>query len=905
MEPRVAGRLAYVRDLAHRRPKEFVAQPLSDRVQAGACKTRPDRSHEIVLAESGKRGVLVAIVGRISTLLALLAALAVAAPAACSPEPPAPDAFAKATAGLTRLDGLLPVYRDAKGGRVLLALKPDESGLAGEFIYQIYMRAGLGSTPIGIDRSNPGPTRILAFRRVGPKVVAELENFAFRADTGSADEQQAVRESFPASIVWSGDVLAAAPDGQILIDISSFLTRDAFGVAQAIKRAGEGAYRLAPERSYPDVAEAQAFPKNLELEAHQTFVADDASHELARIAPEPHAVTLIEHHSLIALPPPGFTPRLADPRTGAIDALVADYGAPLGSPTVYRLARRFRLEKTDPTAARSPVKAPIVFYVDRAAPEPVRSALMEGARWWAQAFDAAGFVDAFKVKVLPPGVSPLDARYNIINWVHRQTRGWSYGYAVADPRTGEIVKGSVLLGSLRVRQDRMIFEGLVGADKTGAGGPNDPIVVSLARLRQLAVHETGHAIGLQHNFAGSTFDDRGSVMDYPAPRVKIAGDGFDLSDAYKVGLGAWDRFAIKWLYSEVPPGAQGQAALDQIVREGYASGLRYVRDEDARPIGSAQPYGAIWDDGTDTIAALDHVMAVRKLALAKFGPANIPAGAPLSDLRRVIVPIYLFHRYEVDAVAKSIGGVDFAYGVRGDPILPGKPVGAARQRQALGALLATLDPAALDLPDGLIEALSAGRDGADDRQYVTELFGDPRSPVFEVTDAARAAADITLADLFEPSRLQRLADQSARDPAQLGLAELVERTLETAFSAAPLPPRQAQLRRVVQLRAVTQLAHVVDDKSASPEVKAAVRAALDDLGQRLASRKASDPADRAQAHDLAKLLMAPDRDGVMALVAADKGYEPPPGMPIGEGGEACWFCEASPAAAPVQGDGEP
>ncbi len=822
----------------------------------------------------------------VAMLMASVCVSAIVGPSLAADKSKPTDKFAEATAGLERKDGLVPVFVDKKDGKVLLLLpKPGPDGIAGRYLYQTYLRAGLGSNPTGLDRSAPGDTQIIAFRKVGGKVIAQFENWGFSAARGSADEKQAVADSFPISSVWSNAIEAENPDGRLLVDITSFLVRDAQGVAKTLKRSKQGDFRLNDGLSYADTGEVNVFPLNVELEAVETFVGDDPGSEVRGIVPDPRNVTLVLHHSLVALPEPGYAPRQNDPRVGVIDHVVADYSAPLNEPVVYRLVHRFRLEKTDPAAARSPVKKPIVFYVDRAAPEPVRSALVEGGRWWNQAFEAAGYVDAFRVEVLPDGVSPLDARYNVVNWVHRQTRGWSYGHAVVDPRTGEIVKGDVLLGSDRIRQDLLIFAGLEGADKTGKGGPNDPIQISLARLRQLSAHEIGHSIGLQHNFAASTYGDRASVMDYPNARIAIKDGQLDFADAYARGVGSWDKFAIDWLYAAPAAGTDEKAWLKAKADKSQADGLRYVSDEDARAADTPHPLGAVWDNGADPVAELDHLMAVRKIALNRFGLANLPKGASVADLRRMIVPIYIFHRYQVDATAKLVGGIDFTYGAEGDGHEAAKIVPAARQVAAIDALLRTVTPAALELSDKTLDVLTSGQSQGTDHAYEIETF--QQGPVFDLPATAEVAADMVWSDLFAAARLNRLVEAKRRDPAQPGVEGLLDRALAFAAFDGKATGRQAELARRVRQRMVVSLADALADKSLSPTVAAVIRARLADWGKGLKLVTTGDAADRAQARALAGIVADESGGRLAALVEDGKAKVViPPGPPIGE---TDWF----------------
>jgi Met-zincin/Domain of unknown function (DUF5117) len=790
-------------------------------------------------------------------------------------EKPLPSIEQK-TAGMEKMPGFFTYYWDAREGKIWLAVDKWDT----EFLYVESLPYGVGSNDIGLDRGQPGETQVVHFTRSGPKVLLVAENERYRAVTDDAYQREAVKQAFAQSVLWGFD--ASAEDGDtVLVDATGFFLHDGHNVADRLRMLHQGNYHLDASRSAIYLPRTKNFPDNSDVEATLTFVGEDAGRWVREVTPDPSAITVHEHTSFVKSPPPGFHMREYDPRSGYFGISFMDFSTPVDQSIHKRFIVHWRLEKKNASAAMSEPVNPIVYYVDRAIPEPLRSAVMEGVSWWNQAFTAAGYKDAFQVKLLPEGVDPMDVRYNVIEWVPRETRGWSYGSAIADPRTGEIINGHVNLDALRIRQDFLIAQGLLdpfGKDPAALEKAN---AMALARIRQLAAHETGHTLGLMHNFASSIVN-RSSVMDYPPPVVTVGADGApDISNAYAVGIGAWDKVAIDYGYQDFPQGTNEGHALSAILDNAFSHGLLYLSDEAARPLGSASPVAHLWDVGANDLDGLKQVMAVRAAALKRFSEAAIPEGAPTATLEDVLVPIYLYHRYQVTAVAKSIGGLEYSYNVRGGVQKNPEIVPAGQQRAAIRAVLDTLEPSVLALPEPLLRLIPPR---PPEFPSSDELFARRTSPAFDALAPAEAAAEIVTSLLLQPERDERMIEYHARDANDPGFAELADDLVAATWKAKPEPGYAGAIQQTVDSVVLQHLMSLASDEQAAAETRAIASLKLDELKGWLAAqmKTTTDESRRAQVFfALQQIERFEKNPGELHLTVP---APPPAGDPIGDDG---------------------
>ncbi|MEL6923853.1 MAG: zinc-dependent metalloprotease, partial [Bacteroidota bacterium] len=710
-------------------------------------------------------------------------------------------------------EGYFNYWWDESTGKIWLEVdKLDQ-----EFLYVNSLPAGVGSNDIGLDRGQLGGEQVVKFMKSGPKILLIQPNYDYRAISDNDDERKSVQEAFAQSVLFGFKVAKTTGGNRHLIDLTEFLLRDAHQVSQRLARTKQGSYKVDKSRSAIYLDRCKNFPKNTELEAMITFTGQPKGGYIRSVVPNAAAVTVRMHHSFIELPDDDYEPRLMDPRSGFNSISYYDYATPIDQSLEKQFIARHRLKKKNPAAAVSEAVEPIIYYLDRGAPEPVRSALLDGARWWNQAFEAAGYKDAFQVKILPEGADPMDVRYNLIQWVHRSTRGWSYGASVRDPRTGEIIKGHVSLGSLRVRQDYLIAQGLLQPFEEGKEPDPRMLEMALARLRQLSAHEVGHTIGLAHNFAAST-NDRASVMDYPHPYIELNDDGsLNFAKAYDDKIGEWDKRTILYGYQDFPKGTDEAKALQEIIEKSLDMGLRYISDRDARPAGGAHPTAHLWDNGASPIDELQRLLKVRETALDKFGEKNIPMHSPMSQLEEVLVPLYLAHRYQVEAVAKLIGGVEYSYAMRGDGQTIAKMLSPTLQNEAVDALLQTIHADRLTIPESVLGLLppkaygySRGRESFKIRTGLT----------FDPIAAAESAANNTLTFLLLHERAARLVEQKARDNNMPGLDGVIDKLMAASFKTAKGDDLTAEVGRTTDRLVLQHLIGLAANENAMGQVRA-------------------------------------------------------------------------------------
>jgi Met-zincin/Domain of unknown function (DUF5117)/Domain of unknown function (DUF5118) len=839
---------------------------------------------------------------------------------AAAPVAPVPllTISARTANGMQKMDGFFPVYWEERTGNLFLEIPKLDT----DFLYVTGLAAGLGSNDLGLDRGQEGGGRIVSFERVGPQVMMVQGNESFRSSSPNPAERRSVADSFAKSILW-GFTVVAESDGHVLVNATDFFLRDGHGSAGALG-AGAGAYRVDRTRSAVYLPRTKSFPKNTEIEVTLTFTNETTggrggggggpaqgppvivvpvpgglgaagaaagrggrggglfSGTVASVTPTPEAVTLREHYSLVELPDGNYTPRYDDPRAGYGGLTYVDYSTPIGEPMMKHFIHRHRIEKKDPSAEISEPVKPIRYWVDPGAPEDVRKALVEGASWWNQAFEAAGFRNGFQVAVLPDDADPMDIRYNMINWVHRSTRGWSMGGSVTDPRTGEIIKGTVTLGSLRDRQDFMIYEGLLSPYKTGNEKPDILYQTAIARIRQLAAHEVGHTLGLGHNYYDSSAGWI-SVMDYPHPQEKLNADGsIDISEAYPQKIGEWDKVTINYGYRVLPKGDE-EAPLQQILNDAWAKDIRYMTNQDT----DVNPKVDQWSNGVNQADELNRLMKVRRSALNRIGEHTIRNGAPMAMIEEPLVPIFMYHRYTVESAASMVAGQDYIYGMRGDGRTAVKWETAVNQRKALDALASTLKPSELTVPKQVLDAIPPRPPGFGMHR---ELFPRSTGGAFDPLSPGTIAADVTIGFTLELARAARMVAQHAVDPALPGLEEVIDRLTKATFDAQAASPYEAAIKRAEERVLVDRVMWLATGASNS-QVRAIAALKLSKLGTRLRGAAPAGESDQAMntqlAADIKRFLERP-ADPMRVMPAPDA----PPGAPIGGDTGMDWLAPA-------------
>jgi len=725
------------------------------------------------------------------------------------------------------MEGYFDLYWDASSGKMYWEI--DELDV--EFLYQVSMASGLGSNPVGIDRGQLRGTYVLSPKRIGPRILLMQPNYRYRASSDNELERLAVEDSFAPSVLWGFDIVAET-GARALVDATDFFLRDARNVTGAISGRDQGNFSLDKSRSAFYLDNTKAYPENVEVESMLTFTSSNPGRLVNSVAATGGSVTLRQHHSLVKLPDDDFAVRYADPRIGTNGPTIQDYSTAIDEDLQVRLVARHRLQKKDPNAAMSEPVKPIIYYVDSGTPEPIKSALIEGASWWNDAYEAAGFINAFQVMELPAGADTQDVRYNMIHWTHRRTRGYSYGGSVMDPRTGEIIKGNVNLGSLRLRQDYLHGQGLVPGFEylsSVSDGNSASVDMALDRVRQLSAHEVGHTLGFPHNYLASSYG-RESVMDYPAPLIEITDDGeIDLSNAYLQRIGEYDKLSVRYAYEQFPPGANEEEELESIVQESIDRGLLFMAHNNNNFVGAGHQFASVWDNGDNLVDQLKHEFEVRRIGMENFSPDLIREGEPYSNLEYVLLPLYMHHRFQLNSAAQSIGGANYRNAVRGDGQTPFTIIDGDEQRDALNTVLSTLSVDFLKLPENVLDLLPP----AAYRHTQGESFPGRAGLLFDALGAAEASANLSVQQLMHPARMARLVTYGSMGDYP-DLEEVVDSLIEQTWGAeTPEDEYGQRVLSVVQRVAVDEMITQASNTESSGEVRSVLASRLNELANQL------------------------------------------------------------------------